>query len=160
MGNEEMRTFRDRLTTVEDREWFDEQLQRQIEKHIKVPFTEIVPPETGTDGLLFVDFLDTKSDQLFYEEVKKPEKLVKVLEDKLVEYNNVSFHKMNIVMFAYAVEHICRIARVIRDPTDMCFFLVLEALEDSLFPVSLHSLNDFEVFQVENLEKLLHEHLA
>ncbi|ESS70037.1 dynein heavy chain [Trypanosoma cruzi Dm28c] len=147
--HEEMRTFRDRLTTVEDREWFDEQLQRQIEKHIKVPFTEIVPPETGTDGLLFVDFLDNKSDQLFYEEVKKPEKLVKVLEDKLVEYNNVSFHKMNIVMFAYAVEHICRIARVIRRPNGHVLLLgVGGSGRQSLSRVAAF-LNDFEVFQVE-----------
>ncbi|KEG11834.1 dynein heavy chain [Trypanosoma grayi] len=147
--HEEMRTFKDRLTTVEDRQWFDNQLRREIQKHFKTPFEEVVPPEKGTDGLLFVDFINTRSDQLLYEEVQSPADLVKTLEGKLTEYNNVSFHKMNLVMFAYAVEHICRIARVIRKPNGHVLLLgVGGSGRQSLSRIAAF-LNEFEVFQVE-----------
>ncbi|RNF14084.1 putative dynein heavy chain [Trypanosoma conorhini] len=147
--HEEMRTFRDRLTTVEDREWFDELMQRELERHTRVAFSEVVPPEKGTDGLLFVDFLDIKSDQHLYEEVRDPQQLVKVLEARLAEYNSVSFHKMNLVMFAYAVEHVCRIARVIRKPKGHVLLLgVGGSGRQSLSRVAAF-LNEFEVFQVE-----------
>ncbi|KAH9582136.1 Dynein heavy chain [Trypanosoma melophagium] len=147
--HEELRTFKDRLTSDEDRKWFDNQLQKQVEKHFKISFDVVVPPEKGTDGLLFADFLNTKPDLLVYEEVQDPEHLVKALEGKLVEYNNVSFHKMNLVMFAYAVEHICRIARVIRKPNGHVLLLgVGGSGRQSLSRVAAF-LNEFEVFQVE-----------
>lgn len=51
-----------------------------------------------------------------YEEVRDYRKLLKVLDDKLDEYNGDNTTKMNLVFFSDAIEHILRIARVLRSP--------------------------------------------
>ena len=42
--------------------------------------------------------------------------MLKVLEDKLEEYNSDHPNKMNLVFFDDCIEHILRIARVLRSP--------------------------------------------
>ena len=42
--------------------------------------------------------------------------LVRELEDFLEEYNQINTAQMRLVLFMDAVKHVCRIARVIRQP--------------------------------------------
>lgn len=49
-----------------------------------------------------------------YEEIKDVGKLVKVLEDKLDDYNMEYSTKTKLVFFDDAIEHILRISRVLR----------------------------------------------
>jgi dynein heavy chain len=59
--------------------------------------------------------LDT-DDQL-YEEITDKNKLFKVLEDKLSDYNiSCSSLKMDLVFFDDAISHITRISRILRQP--------------------------------------------
>nr|CCC93687.1 unnamed protein product [Trypanosoma congolense IL3000] len=147
--HEEMRTFRDRLITDADRKWFDDQLRGQIEGQFKIPFDEVVPPEKGTDGILFVDFMPCKKGLSQYGEVKSFDELVSVLKGKLAQYNATAFHKLRIVMFSYAVEHICRIARAIRKPNGHVLLLgVGGSGRQSLSRIAAF-INDYETFQVE-----------
>ncbi|EAN77952.1 Cytoplasmic dynein 2 heavy chain (DYNC2H1), putative [Trypanosoma equiperdum] len=147
--HEEMRTFKDRLITDADRQWFDQQLRKQVEERFHMRFSEVVPPERGTDGLLFADFIGKKDVANRYQEVTSPEELVAVLKKKLDEYNFVAFHKLHIVMFSYAVEHICRIARATRKPNGHVLLLgVGGSGRQSLSRIAAF-INDFETFQVE-----------
>mgnify|MGYP001565324617 CR=1 FL=1 len=49
-----------------------------------------------------------------YEEVLDKNKLFKTLEDRLTDYNLSKQNKMDLVFFDDAINHICRISRILR----------------------------------------------
>lgn len=55
-----------------------------------------------------------ESDNRDYEEIKDHAKLVKVLDDKLEDYNMDFSSKTKLVFFDDAIDHILRISRVLR----------------------------------------------
>ncbi|CUG87367.1 Hypothetical protein, putative, partial [Bodo saltans] len=143
--HEQSRTFRDRLVDDNDREWFDELLKKQLQKHFKMKWNEVVL----TDRLLFVDFQNPNADVRQYEEVKDVATLVGVIERQLDEYNNQHQKKMNLVMFLDAVEHVCRIARVIRKPNGHVLLLGVGGSGRQSLARFAAFLNEFETSQVE-----------
>lgn len=52
-----------------------------------------------------------------YEEITDKNKLFKMLEDKLADYNiTPNTNKMDLVFFEDAINHVCRISRILRQP--------------------------------------------
>lgn len=51
------RVFKDRLTMKQDHQWIFNQCKRQMEKHFKRPYDQVVKLEP----LIFADFVDAKS---------------------------------------------------------------------------------------------------
>ena len=70
----------------------------------------------GNNKILYGDLLRLDSDVREYEEIKDVTKLVKVLEDKLDDYNMEYNTKSKLVFFDDAIDHILRISRVLRQP--------------------------------------------
>ena len=70
--------------------------------------------------LLFCDFCDTKNDEKFYKEVTDINKFRQIAEDLLVKYNEVSRKPMDLTLFDFAMEHLCRISRVLKVSTMYC----------------------------------------
>lgn len=66
--------------------------------------------------ILFGDLLRLDSENKDYEEIKDISKLIKVLEDKLEDYNMEFNSKTKLVFFDDAIDHILRISRVLRQP--------------------------------------------
>ena len=69
--------------------------------------------------LLFCDFLRPPPDEdapTIYEEAKELPKIVARLTDALEDYNITNPTQMNLVFFRDAVEHVCRISRILRQP--------------------------------------------
>ena len=66
------------------------------------------------EKIMFGDLLKLDAPVKLYEEIKDKVKLVKVLNGMLDEYNISNSNKMNLVFFDDAIEHILRIARVLR----------------------------------------------
>jgi dynein heavy chain, axonemal len=56
------------------------------------------------------------SDEKLYEEIVDKTKLFKMLEDKLIDYNISNPTKMDLVFFEDAINHICRIVRILNQP--------------------------------------------
>lgn len=56
------------------------------------------------------------SEDKLYEEITDKNKLFKMLEDKLTDYNISVPTKMDLVFFEDAINHICRISRILRQP--------------------------------------------
>ena len=56
------------------------------------------------------------ADNQKYEEVTDQPRLLKCIEDYLADYNLQSKTRMDLVLFLYAAEHICRISRIIKQP--------------------------------------------
>lgn len=63
---------------------------------------------------MFGNLLKLDAPVRLYEEIKDKNKLLKVLNGMLDEYNIGNSNKMNLVFFDDAIEHILRIARVLR----------------------------------------------
>jgi len=63
---------------------------------------------------MFGNLLKLDAPVRLYEEIKDRAKLSKVLNGMLDDYNLGNSNKMNLVFFDDAIEHILRIARVLR----------------------------------------------
>lgn len=150
--HEEMRTFKDRLVNNEDREWFDKLLQKQVQKHFKVSYDEVKPEESpdAPTELMFASFLGGRNEQRVYREVTDFGKLVKILEEQMRDYNDThSSSKLSLVMFSDAVQHVCRISRVISKPNGHVLLLgVGGSGRQSLSRLAAH-VNEYDLKQVE-----------
>lgn len=60
--------------------------------------------------------MTTDPDSRKYEEIKDLSKLQPVIEEYLGDYNGESKNPMHLVMFLDAMQHVARIARVLRQP--------------------------------------------
>ncbi|KAF4320280.1 hypothetical protein JM18_005063 [Phytophthora kernoviae] len=127
--HENMRVFKDRFTTPNDHQWFVNLLQSQVASvfgeslgisgaasgdaaSTKATW-ELVHP---TPTLFYGDYMVPGADPKIYEEISDVEKLQAQVEEYLNDYNAESSAPMNLVLFMNAIEHVSRIARVIRQP--------------------------------------------
>ena len=62
-------------------------------------------------------FVTQKNDEKFYKEVTDINKFRQIAEDLLVKYNEVSRKPMDLTLFDFAMEHLCRISRVLKVST-------------------------------------------
>ena len=115
--HENRRVFQDRLINNEDRKWFDELLASKMEELFEMKWSDVVP-DVGERRLIFCDFIGGASEERTYHEVTDSKKLENVVEEFLEEYNADvgASMPMNLVLFADAVEHICRISRILALP--------------------------------------------
>jgi dynein heavy chain len=110
--HEEQRVFKDRLTDEPDRKYFDSLLADMVKAHFKADFDNVT---TGPDAeiLIFADFMGEGGK---YDIVPNTGELIAKVEKSLADYNAQTSKPMNLVMFLYAVEHVCRISRCLRNP--------------------------------------------
>ena len=108
--HEGARVFRDRLINEDDRQWFNNSVLRQL--HEKLGMSEWVL-DNFTD-LLYGNFL-TRTNRL-YQELGEPPKINTLLLEYLEEYNLSFSSRMELVFFNDAINHVCRISRVLSQP--------------------------------------------
>ncbi|KAL3881803.1 hypothetical protein ACJMK2_028195, partial [Sinanodonta woodiana] len=141
--HESCRVFQDRLVNNEDRGWFDGLLKKKMTEDFSAKVEEVI---TQTP-VLYGDFVST-GDKL-YMEIQDHAKMTKVIEDMLDDYNQINTAQMNLVMFMDAVQHVCRISRIIRQPLGNALLLgVGGSGRQSLTRLSAH-VSDFDCFQIE-----------
>lgn len=106
------RVFVDRLITDKDMETFDDYLR----KCAKVFEEDVGGEEIFVESNIFTSFISAHGgNDKMYIPIKDMPQLKKVLEESLAEYNEANA-EMNLVLFDLAMEHICRIARIIDTP--------------------------------------------
>ena len=123
-SHETLRVFHDRLVNDEDRMWFFDFLKQMVDRHTGQKFDKVFAAwdfdKNGTVDivelrrLMFANFMDGAGAEGKYAEVKDVDAMQKLVEEQLVEYNQSGKMRMDLVLFLYAAEHICRISRVIR----------------------------------------------
>ncbi|XP_043932324.1 dynein axonemal heavy chain 1 [Protopterus annectens] len=142
--HESCRVFQDRLVNDEDRYWFDELMKNKIVEFGTI-FEEVVPYQPVLYGDFMVPGVDTKMYQL----IEDQNKMVHVIEEYMEDYNQISTTKMKLVLFMDAVQHICRISRILRQPLGNALLLgVGGSGRQSLTRLASH-MAEFECFQIE-----------
>ncbi|XP_013098623.2 dynein axonemal heavy chain 2 [Stomoxys calcitrans] len=104
------RVFCDRLVDDRDCEWFGNEMNEVMNRHLEVNLHSLCPHRIVP---IFGDFM---SRQGFYEDLSF-EQLRDYINDQMGEYNNFpGMARLNLVFFKEALEHVARIVRVISQP--------------------------------------------
>lgn len=122
--HEVMRVYCDRLVYDDDCSAFLKCIEVVCGQHLDIDFRELNGGLRDLDGsendlkrpLLFADFMEQNSSERLYKEVADIEDLRRASESLLEKYNEVSRKPMNLVLFDFALEHLCRLHRVLIQP--------------------------------------------
>ncbi|TPX37761.1 hypothetical protein SeMB42_g06896 [Synchytrium endobioticum] len=158
-AHEVYRVYYDRLISDEDR--------TQIFEYIRA----LVPSQFGTsaesvfitaaDGsteikehdicnLMFGDFLTRRgADPPPYMELTDINTVTAAVQAQLSEYNIVQKSKLNLVLFRFAVEHICRILRILRLPGGNALLVGVGGSGRQSLARLATFMSQYEIFQIE-----------
>ncbi|XP_069175792.1 dynein axonemal heavy chain 7 isoform X4 [Procambarus clarkii] len=157
--HEVLRVFYDRLVDSADRRWLLDRVAAACSNHLNEDFHHLLAEldvegngevsESNLRNLVYCDFADPKSESRHYVQVEDLEGLRSVVEGYLHEFNNMSKKPMNLVMFKFALEHLARICRVLRQPRGHAMLVgVGGSGRHSLTRLAAH-ITDYELFEVE-----------
>ncbi|GCC38553.1 hypothetical protein chiPu_0017068 [Chiloscyllium punctatum] len=155
--HEVYRVFYDRLIADDDRKIFFQIIKETTSNFFKQSVDKVLshltPSGKVTDdnirSLFFGDYLKPDSSAKAYDEIVDLKQLTSVMEYYLSEYNNVSKAPMALVMFRFAIEHISRICRVLKqDNGHLLLVGVGGSGRQSATKLSTF-MNEFNLFQIE-----------
>eukprot|EP01052_Picozoa_sp_SAG31_P011054 SAG31_NODE_617_length_13514_cov_13.659858_2_plen_4275_part_00 len=115
------RIFYDRLTDDPDRFWFNKFMDESVTRNFKKNWATLKPEDGNIP--MYGHFMDMASDPPAYVEIVDMPGLKNVMHEQLSDYNVSSTKPMDLVLFGFALDHIARIARVIRQPFGNCLLV-------------------------------------
>ncbi|KAH9586143.1 Dynein heavy chain [Trypanosoma melophagium] len=158
--HEMQRVFCDRLICAEDREQFISFLDDEL---VNIGYEGGYKALVPGGRLIFADFMSMN--EPIYQQVTDMKALAKFFDEQLNAYNEANESVMNLVLFLDAIEHVCRIARVLSMPNGHCLLLGIGGSgRKSLTRLACHLIPEMEVFSIEFTKnfgvKEWHESLA
>ncbi|XP_073447159.1 dynein axonemal heavy chain 3 isoform X1 [Aquarana catesbeiana] len=155
--HEVYRVFYDRLIDPEDRQMFfnmvKETTSNCFKQSVDKVLSHLAPTGKVVDdnirSLFFGDYFKPDSDVRVYDEITDLKQLTHVMEYYLDEYNNVSKAPMSLVMFKFAIEHISRICRVLKQDNGHLLLVGIGGSGRQSATKLATFMNSFELFQIE-----------
>jgi dynein heavy chain, axonemal len=160
-AHEITRVFGDRLINDEDRTW----MMNAVKDAVRAPFggnfdTMFKHLDNDFDGK--VETLDEYRALAFgdiytpfgmterpYEEIADSKRMFQCADDALTNYNNMSDKPMDLVLFAFAIEHLLRIGRVLKQPGGHAMLVGVGGSGRQSLTRLASKLGDFDIFQIE-----------
>jgi dynein heavy chain len=120
--HEMSRVFADRLIDSNDKGFFRKLIDDKLQAGFNLSLDQLGIKQKLP---IFGDFLTLgQVENPQYEEITSSEKLKKFIEEKLSDYNSEpGYVQLDLVLFYDAIEHICRITRVLRQPSGSMFLI-------------------------------------
>nr|XP_034492395.1 dynein heavy chain 3, axonemal [Marmota flaviventris] len=155
--HEVYRVFYDRLVDKEDREVFFNMVKETTSSCFKQTVEKVLIHLSPTGkivddnirSLFFGDFSKPESDQKIYDEITDLKHLTAVMEYYLEEFNNVSKAPMSLVMFRFAIEHISRICRVLKQNKGHLILVGIGGSGRQSATKLSTFMNSYELYQIE-----------
>ncbi|KAK5640059.1 hypothetical protein RI129_010870 [Pyrocoelia pectoralis] len=148
-----LRVFHDRLINEEDKSYFYLLMKDVCNRSFGNPVLQL-PEETIIDHpptLLFGDFIvfgATREDRI-YEEFLDINKLKNILQEYLEDYNLSTSKEMHLIFFMDAIEHTCRLSRILRSQRGNGLLVGVGGMgKQSLTRLASH-VNGYKCFQIE-----------
>uniref|UniRef100_A0A8B9ZF17 Dynein axonemal heavy chain 7 n=1 Tax=Anas platyrhynchos TaxID=8839 RepID=A0A8B9ZF17_ANAPL len=151
------RVFYDRLVDEEDRKVFFHMVEETTSNNFKQSLDKVLSHLSPTGkvsddnirSLFFGDYLKPDSNVKVYDEITDLKQLTTVMEYYLEEYNNISRAPMSLVMFKFAIEHISRICRVLKQDNGHLLLVGIGGSGRQSATKLATYMNSFELFQIE-----------
>ncbi|KAK2854426.1 hypothetical protein Q7C36_006295 [Tachysurus vachellii] len=152
------RVFYDRLIDSEDRTTFFNIVRERTSAYFKQTLDKLLchlsPSGKVSDdhirSLFFGDYATPDLDaNRTYDEIRDLNSLTKVMEHHLQEFNNMSTAPMSLVMFQFAIEHISRISRVLKQDNGHLLLVGIGGSGRSSAAKLATFISQYELFQIE-----------
>eukprot|EP00064_Thunnus_orientalis_P010890 superscaffoldBa00001518_g10919 len=151
------RVFCDRLIDNEDKETFfsivKERTSFFFKQSVEKLLSHLSPDGKVADetirSLFFGDYAKPDSDTKAYDEITDLHALQEVMEFYLDEYNSCSKAPMSLVMFKFAIEHISRICRVLKQDNGHLLLVGIGGSGRQSATKLGTFINDYVLFQIE-----------
>ncbi|ETO18469.1 dynein, axonemal, heavy chain 7 [Reticulomyxa filosa] len=164
-SHECQRVFSDRFVCVDDLHWFDDLTSKIVTTHFKVKanYLQDVLKSNPSDRLFYSHIHNNGE----YSYCDNYERLKTVVEESKIEYNQMSKIPMDLVLFEDAIAHVCRITRILRNPSGSALLVgvggsgrqSLTKLACNLVGYKLFQINAASVYKVadwkDDLKKLM-----
>ncbi|MEE6497717.1 hypothetical protein FKM82_002819 [Ascaphus truei] len=155
--HEVYRVFYDRLIDPDDRQVFFNMVKETTSYCFKQSVDKVLSHLAHTGkvvddnirSLFFGDYCKPDSDIKVYDEITDLKHLTSIMEHYLDEYNNVSKAPMSLVMFKFAIEHISRICRVLKQDNGHLLLVGIGGSGRQSATTLATFMNMFEFFQIE-----------
>ena len=144
-AHETKRVFSDRLVDKKDMTWFHKLVCTQLEEVFKSDWKKVTGSED--ERLIFGDFM--KDDGAEYEVMASMPGIIDRMTTSLEDHNAISKAPMDLVLFPFAAEHVCRILRIVKQPFGNVLSVgVGGSGRQSLTRLACH-MADFTLFRIE-----------
>ncbi|XP_051969464.1 dynein axonemal heavy chain 3 [Xyrauchen texanus] len=155
--HEVYRVFYDRLIDNSDREKFFNIVKERTLAYFKQSMDKLLGHLTlsgkveddSIRSLFFGDYGKPDSASKPYDEIIDLRTVTQVMEFYLGEFNNISKAPMNLVMFQFAIEHISRICRVLKQDNGHVLLVGIGGSGRQSATKLATFINDYELFQIE-----------
>jgi dynein heavy chain len=158
--HEILRVFGDRLISDEDRMWLLSHIRESVKRIYGLNFDNIFNHlDIDKDGkvetldeirrLMFGFMLSPPGAPRHYVEITDLNELQRKVEESLEMYNSTSDRPMDLVMFSFALEHLCRISRVLNQPGGHALLIGVGGSGRQSLTRLAAFISEFDVVQIE-----------